>query len=227
MLSIYCDESGHLEHDKSSVMTIGGIYLPTYERKKIYQDIKNIKINHNIPIHREIKWTKVSQAKEAYYLDLINYFFENNLLSFRGIVIPDKTKLKHSEFNQTHDDFYYKMYYLTLVKILNLDEKIEVYIDIKDTNGLEKVKKLKKYLNNKARNPEKIVKIQQIRSHENSILQLADLIIGGITYKNRALTESKTKMMLANYIDKKSHCGITSTSYFNETKLNLLFFDKE
>lgn len=224
MLSIYCDESGHLEHDKSSVMTIGGIYLPTYERKKIYQDIKNIKINHNIPIHREIKWTKVSQAKEAYYLDLINYFFENNLLSFRGIVIPDKTKLKHSEFNQTHDDFYYKMYYLTLVKILNLDEKIEVYIDIKDTNGLEKVKK---YLNNKARNPEKIVKIQQIRSHENSILQLADLIIGGITYKNRALTESKTKMMLANYIDKKSHCGITSTSYFNETKLNLLFFDKE
>lgn len=50
MLSIYCDESGHLEHDKSSVMTIGGIYLPTYERKKIYQDIKNIKINHNIPI---------------------------------------------------------------------------------------------------------------------------------------------------------------------------------
>lgn len=227
MLSIYCDESGHLEHDKSSVMTIGGIYLPTYERKKIYQDIKNIKIKHNIPIHREIKWTKVSQAKEAYYLDLINYFFENNLLSFRGIVIPDKTKLKHSEFNQTHDDFYYKMYYLTLVKILNLDEKIEVYIDIKDTNGLEKVKKLKKYLNNKARNSEKIVKIQQIRSHENSILQLADLIIGGITYKNRALTESKTKMMLANYIDKKSHCGITSTSYFNETKLNLLFFDKE
>ena len=43
MISIYCDESGHLEHDNSNVMTIGGIYLPNYARKEVYRDIKEIK----------------------------------------------------------------------------------------------------------------------------------------------------------------------------------------
>lgn len=227
MLSIYCDESGHLEHDSSNVMTIGGIYLPTFERKKIYKEIKEIKLNNNIPPHREIKWTKVSRAKATYYTDLVNYFFDNDLLHFRGVVIPDKKKLRHKEFNQTHDDFYYKMYYLTLTKILNLDQSIQVYIDIKDTNGLEKVNKLQTYLNNKAKSPEKITKIQQIRSHENSILQLADLIIGGITYKNRGLSENDTKLQLANLIHERSNCGIINKSNYQETKLNLLFFDKE
>ncbi|MGJ0566436.1 DUF3800 domain-containing protein [Enterococcus innesii] len=227
MISIYCDESGHLEHDNSNVMTIGGIYLPNYARKEVYRDIKEIKEKNQIPSHREIKWTKVSQAKEQYYLDLVNYFFDNELLSFRGVVVPNKAKLRHKDFNQTHDDFYYKMYYLTLVKVLDLNEALDIYIDIKDTNGADKVGKLQRYLNNKARDVEKIKKIQQIRSHENSILQLADLIIGGITYKNRKLDTNKTKVKLADLIHERSNCGITSKSYFSEKKLNLLFFDKE
>lgn len=55
--------------------------------------------------HQEIKWNKVSKGKQTYYEDLINYFFDNELLRFRGVLLPNKSVLRHNEFSQSHDDF--------------------------------------------------------------------------------------------------------------------------
>ena len=41
-------------------------------------------------------------------MSLINYFFDDDDLHFRAIIIPDKSILDHDKYNQTHDDFYYK-----------------------------------------------------------------------------------------------------------------------
>ena len=227
MINIYCDESCHLEHDQQKVMAIGGIACPDYAKYNIYKDVKVIKQRYSIPIHQEIKWNKVSKGRLEYYEELINYFFDNELLRFRGVLLPDKSVLRHDDFNQNHDDFYYKMYYYTVSYFLNTEDDIEVYIDIKDTNSMQKIKKLEEVLHNKARNRSKdITKIQQIRSHENSILQLTDLLLGAMTYINRGLNSSEAKIQLCSLIKSKSLQCLTNTSSLNETKLNLLILDR-
>lgn len=227
MINIYCDESCHLEHDNQKVMAIGGIACPNYAKFNVYKDIKKIKEKHSIMPHQEIKWNKVSNSKQTFYKDLINYFFDNELLRFRGILLPDKSVLRHKEFKQNHNDFYYKMYYYTISYFLNQEDNIEVYIDIKDTNSIQRINKLKEVLHSKAKNRSKeVTKIQQIRSHENSILQLTDLLLGAITYINRDIYTSDTKLQLCSLIKKKASQSLTKTSPWSENKLNLLILDK-
>lgn len=227
MINIYCDESCHLENDQEKVMAIGGIACPDYAKYDVYKDIKKIKEKNNVPTHNEIKWNKVSKGKLSYYEDLINYFFDNELLRFRGVLLPDKSVLRHDEFEQTHDDFYYKMYYYTISYFLNAEDDIEVYIDIKDTNSIKKINKLEEVLCNKARNSSKAVtKIQQIRSHENSILQLVDLLLGAVTYINRDLESSNAKLQICSLIKSRSRQRLRETSSLSETKFNLLVLDR-
>lgn len=227
MINIYCDESCHLEHDQQKVMAIGGIACPNYAKFNVYEDIKKIKERHLIMSHQEIKWNKVSKGKQTYYEDLINYFFDNELLRFRGVLLPDKSVLRHNAFSQSHDDFYYKMYYYTISYFLNQEDDIEVYIDMKDTNSMKKIKKLEEVLHNKARNRSlEVTKIQQIRSHENSILQLTDLLLGAITYTNRDIHTSSAKLQLCSLIKARSSQSLTKTSSWSEGKLNLLILDR-
>ena len=226
MFNVYCDESGHLEHDEVNVMVIGGIAIDNEFRKKAYSDIKQIKIKYGIPIHREIKWTKVSKGELDYYKSLIDYFIENEQLRFRAIIVPDKTRLDHARFNQTQDEFYYKIYYDMLKKVLLNHDVIRVYIDIKDTNSSYKVEKLTKYLNNTYTAHRNDVKIMQIRSHENSLIQMADLLIGCVMYKNRNLTSSSAKLELVKYLESKINSSLNRTSYYSELKFNLLVMDR-
>lgn len=227
MINIYCDESCHLEHDQQKVMAIGGIACSNYAKFNVYEDIKKIKEKHSIMSHQEIKWNKVSKGEQTYYEDLINYFFDNELLRFRGVLLPNKSVLRHNEFSQSHDDFYYKMYYYTISYFLNQEDDIEVYIDIKDTNSMKKIKKLEEVLHNKARNRSKeVTKIQQIRSHENSILQLTDLLLGAITYINRDIHTSGAKLQLCSLIKARASQSLTKTSSLSEGKLNLLILDR-
>jgi len=109
--NIYCDESCHLEKDQQDVMVLGAIWCPLDKSKEIAIRIREIKRQHSLKQNFEIKWTKVSPAKLHFYLDLIDYFFDNSDLHFRALIVPDKAKLRHAEFNQSHDDFYYKMYF--------------------------------------------------------------------------------------------------------------------
>lgn len=226
MFNVYCDESGHLEHDEVNVMVIGGVAIDNEFRKKAYSDIKQIKIKYGIPIHREIKWTKVSKGELDYYKSLIDYFIENEQLRFRAVIVPDKTRLDHARFNQTQDEFYYKIYYDMLKKVLLNHDVIRVYIDIKDTNSSYKVEKLTKYLNNTYTAHRNDVKIMQIRSHENSLLQMADLLIGCVMYKNRNLTSSSAKLELVKYLESKINSSLNRTSYYSELKFNLLVMDR-
>ena len=227
MINIYCDESCHLEHDQQKVMAIGGIACSNYAKFNVYEDIKKIKEKHSIMSNQEIKWNKVSKGEQTYYEDLINYFFDNELLRFRGVLLPNKSVLRHNEFSQSHDDFYYRMYYYTISYFLNQEDDIEVYIDIKDTNSMQKIKKLEEVLHNKARNRSKeVTKIQEIRSHENSILQLTDLLLGAITYINRDIHTSSAKLQLCSLIKARASQSLTKTSSLSEGKLNLLILDR-
>ena len=223
IFNIYCDESCHLEHDRQSAMVLGAVWCPESQRASIARAIRELKTTHGLASSFEVKWTKVSPAKLDFYLALIDLFFSDPRLHFRGIVIPDKSKLDHSMFNQSHDDFYYKMYFQLLKVIFESGNRYRIYLDIKDTRSQQKVTKLHGYLANAQYdfNKEMVEWIQQVHSHEIEQLQLADVLIGALGYLHRGLQTSTAKQALIERIKVKSGFSLQRSTLPSEKKLNV------
>ena len=214
-INIYCDESCHLLKDKNKVMVIGGIICPDNCKKEIFKKIRELKTEYNIKPTTEIKWTKVSKSKENFYIALANYFFENKNLAFRAVLVPDKQKLNHEKYGQTHDEFYYKIYYDMLKKLFVPFYFWNIYIDEKDTNGSKKIKKLKKCLRDSD------IKIQEVKSRDVELIQMADIFLGAIAYKNRKLLSNSSKLAIINVIESHGYLLDETTPYIKE-KFNIL-----
>jgi hypothetical protein len=221
--NIYCDESCHLEKDHQQVMVLGAVWCPVERVREISTRLREIKLRHGLPADFEIKWTKVSPAKVQFYLDVIDYFFDDDDLLFRALIVPDKSLLRHAEFGQSHDDFYYKMYFDMLKVLFSPDARYRVYLDIKDTRGAVKIAKLHDVLcNNQYDFSRQIIeRVQLVRSHEVEPLQLADLLIGAVSYVNRNLSTSDAKQALVDRMRRRSGYGLTRTTLYREDKVNL------
>lgn len=221
--NIYCDESCHLEHDRQKSMVLGAIWVPKELTKQLFNELRQIKVQNNLPPAFEIKWNKVSNTKIEFYLNLIEYFFQNKDLHFRALVIPDKSVLDHEEWNQTHDDFYYKMYFDLLKVIFNPVNSYYIYIDIKDTRSQNKVLKLKEILRNNHYDYSKdiIMRVQQVRSNEVELIQLTDLMIGAISYLHRGLKTSEGKEQVIQRMRKLSGYSLVNSTLVKEEKCNI------
>lgn len=227
LYNIYCDESCHLENDRQQAMVLGAIWCKQENVKTIFNEIRAIKVNHGQSPRFNIKWNAISPSGLAFYTELINYFFSKPSLHFRGLVIPDKTLLDHDHHKQTHDDFYYKMYFDMLKVIFARSNQYSIYLDIKDTRSQEKVIKLTEVLRSSQYDFSSniIQKVQQVRSHEVELVQLTDLLIGAISYINRGLNTSTAKLAILDLIRNLSGYSLTRTTLYKEEKFNLFIWD--
>lgn len=223
LFNIYCDESCHLEHDGEKAMVLGGVWCPADKKDEIFRRLREIKEEHGLNKHFEIKWNKVSKGKLEFYMDVINYFFDNSDLHFRVLVVPNKSELKHEEFGHSHDTFYYKMYFNLLKTLFEPDCGYNIYIDIKDTRGQKKVDKLHEVLcnNHYDFNRELIKKVQQVRSEEVELVALADLLIGAMSYLHRGKTTSEAKLKLIERIKERSKYNLMASTLYRENKFNI------
>lgn len=220
---IYCDESTHLPHDKHPYMVLGALCCPKDKVEESSRRIAEIRAKHGLPPRLEIKWTSVSPAKLEFYLDIVDYFFDDNDLSFRSVIAP-KEGLCHDRFSQTHDDWYYKMMFYLIRNTLPGKDKSYIYIDKKDTLGGEKVRRLQEILANSQYdfNRQKVRRLQIVESHHVSLLQVADLLIGAINYENRGLHTSKAKLrLIARIKERAGRSTLTKSTLPNESKFNL------
>ncbi|WP_076418073.1 DUF3800 domain-containing protein [Colwellia sp. UCD-KL20] len=224
--NVYCDESCHLENDGHKAMVLGGVWCPTDKRQEISNRLKEIKVKHGLGRDFEIKWTKVSKGKLAFYIEIIDYFFDDDDFHFRGLVVPDKDGLNHGEYGQSHDEWYYKMYFVMLKSIFDPQAHYRVYIDIKDTLGAEKIESLHNVLCNNSWDFSRkmIERIQQIHSHESEQLQVADLLIGALSYLHRGLAENEAKLAIIKRIKDRSGYKLTHSTLIRESKFNLLIW---
>lgn len=225
-INIYCDESCHIQHDHQKVMLLGAIWCPEEKVNTLSNSIRSIKKRHGLIDRFEIKWTKVSPGAIDFYLDVIALFLNEEDLHFRVLVVPNKELLDHERFCQTHDDWYYKMYFDMLKTIFNPKCQYNIYIDIKDSRGGEKVKKLHEVLSNSIYDfSQKIIrKVQIIRSDEIELMQLADLLIGAVSYVNRGLNSSDAKLAIISEIKKQTGYSLTRSTLYREEKLNILIW---
>lgn len=223
IFNVYCDESCHLEHDGQPVMVLGAVWCPLEKTSEIASRIREIKIKHRLGPNFEVKWSKVSPAKQALYLELLDYFFDDDDLHFRALVVPDKTRLQHDAFGQTHDTWYYKMYFDMLKVLLSPHAEYRIYLDIKDTRSADKIRKLHDVLcNNMYDFDHKIItRVQTVRSHEVEQIQLTDFLIGAISYANRRLAASAAKSALVARMRERSGYSLGKTTLLREDKVNL------
>ncbi|MDH5035435.1 DUF3800 domain-containing protein [Chryseobacterium cucumeris] len=228
-VNIYCDESSHIESLKSStIMGLGALSCPTDHKEEVFKEIKNIKEKHGFNKNFEIKWSKVSSSKIAFYKDLVNYYFDNDFLGFRCVII-DKSKLNHSQHNTSHDEFYYKMIFLLIRELLHTDKSYKIYLDKKDTNGRKKIEKLHEFLCNKNYDYKKeIVKnVQEVVSHQIELVQICDLLMGAVCYENRKLDSNNGKVELINLIKERSGYSLTKKTFPSEHKFNILIWESK
>lgn len=223
LFNIYCDESCHLEHDGQKAMAIGGVWCPEERKDEIFRRIREIKVEHGLSRWMEIKWNKVSDGQLDFYMDVVNYFFDNSDLHFRVLVVPDKQMLRHGVFNQTHDTFYYKMYFDMLKTLFEPGYGYNIYVDIKDTRGQKKVEKLHEILcnNHYDFNREMIRRVQQVRSEEVELVAVADLLTGAVSYLHRGLETSAAKLRLIERIRNRSGYDLMRSTLYRENKFNV------
>lgn len=221
--NLYCDESCHLENDHQKAMVLGAVWCPADKNHEIYVHLRELKAKYGLNKDYELKWVKVSPSKLQYYLDIIDYFFDNQDLHFRCLVIPDKSNLDHSAYNQTHDDWYYKMYFEMIHAVLDPKSVYNIYLDYKDTHGSYKAAKLHDVLCNNVYDfsHQIIRKLQIIRSHEVELIQLTDLLIGAVAYVNRNLSSSSAKLAIIDRIKSRSGYNLVHKTLLREDKFNI------
>ena len=222
IINIYCDESCHLENEKCKTMVVACIRCPKEKVKEISNNIIEIKKKHKIWKFAEIKWTKVSESKRAFYVDLLNYFFESSFLRFRAIVI-DKSTLDHPARHQNHNTWYFKMIYYLVDKVLQVNKSYNVYVDKKENSyqARHELKLTEQFLKRDCED----IKFQNITSYQSEIMQLNDFIQGIVCYYNRGLHLNeegcKTKKELVKIVE--SH-GIKLGETNYDKKFNILFW---
>lgn len=221
-INIYCDESTHLPADGMPYMVLGAVACFDSKTREASQRIADIKVKHGLHRDFEIKWSKVSMSKVDFYEDVIDYFFDDDDLGFRGVIAP-KGGLDHSQFSQTHDEWYYKMMFLLLRELILPEHRMRVYLDKKDTRGGQKVRKLHEVMANSQYDFDKrwIERFQIIESHHVAQIQVADLLAGAINYANRGLDTSQAKQQLIRRVKERSTYDLTRSTLPSEKKFNV------
>lgn len=224
LYNIYCDESCHLLNDHNKAFVLGAVWVEKEKSQQIFEELRELKRKHNLSTDFEAKWTKVSLGKADYYEELVQYFFNNPDLHFRGVVVPDKGILNHSAFAQDHNTWYYKMFYVLLNVILKENSEYNLYLDIKDTQSNIKVMELKKILNIASVEDVAVSKAQQIRSHEVELMQIVDILSGALSYTHRGLEGNEGKKKLIEVIEKSIGKKMLTSSAVDEDKFNVLIW---
>ncbi len=213
---LYCDESCHLPADGEPNMLLGLVSCPVGEVAPAHTKLRALAATSGLEPHFEAKWTKLSPARLPHYLSLLEWFFapEQDALSFRALVLPDKARLYAALPETARDHLYYRLYYQLLRAAVEPENRHRIFLDTKDTRGGQKISKLRDLLQLDAgdslQTAKAIQDIQLVRSHEIGLLQLTDLFLGAIAYARRGLHSSAAKLAFIHALEEKIGSPLTA-----------------
>ena len=215
IFKIYTDES---RQTKEKYMLFSGICVFQHSIDDVEDLIKKFKDKNNM--HKELKWQKVSKNKIEEYKRFVDLFFDLlcfGKISFKCLII-DTHRLNNKTYNNNSKLLgFYKMYYQLFwwfgreylltdhTKFILHPDKIKSKYSL---NELKEIlnKRIRKYFKINGITPYK--SIEPLDSKKSLILQLNDIILGGIGYSKNGYLQleksSKAKKELCNYILKKS-----------------------
>ena len=202
---IYCDESrpellvprGQV-NEKFSLL--GSLWLPDHNREATKQHIKSLRAKHGT--WGELKWTKVSNSKLEFYKELVDLFFDQELLSFRAIAINSSQLNVKVHHNNDPELGYYKFYYQLLSHRLRAGDEYAIYMDHRKNRVPTRLHQLKLVLS-RAKPQSTVKNLQAIPSRESDLLQLCDVLLGltqsRLNASNRGSTAKETLLAHAEH----------------------------
>jgi len=204
-------------------MVLGAVWCPEEKKAEITQRLIEIKKRHLFDHSDEFKWVKISSNHYKAYLDYLDYFFDDDDLHFRGLIIPDKSLLDHEKFGQSHDEWYYKMFFHLLSPLIDPKSRYSISLDYKDTNGAKRILKLREVLCNNFYDFDRTIieQILLVKSHHVELMQMTDILIGALTYNIRGLATNTGKIEIIDRIKKRTGYKLTSSTLLREEKFNL------
>jgi hypothetical protein len=207
-------------------MVLGSVWCSDNKVKEINKRIREIKQKYGLSDNYELKWTKISKNHYKLYLDVIDYFFDDDDLHFRGVIVPDKSMLKHEEFQQSHDLWYYKMFFILFKTILDPQSTYRIYLDYKDNQGGARIRKLRDVLCNNYYDfsREIITNIQLVKSDQVELIQITDVLTGALSYLHRGLISNLGKNVIIDRIKERSGYTLMNNTLYREKKVNLLIW---
>ena len=220
MIEVYCDESRpetiFSQNSVDRYMIIGGIWVNHSERKKVKNKISYLKKKYGI--HGEVKWTKVSPMSLEFYKEVLNYFFKNENLRFRCIVV-DSYKLDLEKYHNSDGELgFYKFYYELLNKWIEGNEVYRIYLDNKSNKDGNRLHELKSILNKVSFSS--IESVLSINSNESIFVEIVDILIGAVGYKYHNYGRSEAKNTLLEIIENNIGGPISGTAP-TERKFNV------
>ncbi len=215
---IYCDESGQelfkSRKEGDYFALIGGIWIKAEVRDAIKSAIKELRHEHCI--YGEAKWRRVSAHALPFYKSLVDLFFESEL-RFRVMVIrSDELNMRLHENDS--ELMFYKFYYFMLKGWIEDFCDYRIFADVRTNRVYGRLKVLKRTLERS--NLTSTVEVQSIPSSESPIMQLADVLIGAVSYKYHKRSESEPKLNLIRHIEQKLDREISATGQY-ERKFNV------
>jgi hypothetical protein len=216
VIHFYCDESCHLPADGEPNMLMGLLACPAEQIAASHAALRDLAKASGLEPHFEAKWTKLSPARLPHYLSLLEWFFapEQEALSFRALVLPDKSRLYAALPDTARDHLYYRLYYQLLRGAVEPENRHRIFLDTKDTRGREKISKLRDLLQLDAGDSMQTAKaiqdIQLVRSHEIALMQLTDLFLGAIAYSRRGSQTSPAKLAFIRALEEKIGSPLTA-----------------
>ncbi len=226
--NIYLDESS-IDNPTNQKMVIGGVFVMREKAKEVSKLIKKIKVAHSF--HSEIKWTKVDKRKFSFYSDLASQLLslDPEVFSFHCIVVP-KNKVNYKLYHNGDKELAFFKFTYELLKQRVKDKKTYyIFPDFKPTRVRERTKNLQSYLSGHAyfNKQECIIKhVQAYDSHENVLIQIADLFCGAVGYVHNNFPEDTPKSDLTKIIAKGlNRNDLSFCSYRSENKFNIFCID--
>lgn len=235
--NIYLDESSK----SHQFLTIGGLLIPQYREVEIITDIERIKAEFNK--QSELHWNKLGRHYYSLYKTIIEYTFhliDSNKAHFKAIIFNtnqiDYNQIENNDIDYTIRNMTYHLMNNQCVKpYYPFDNNIEfklLYDCINDSkyplpnyldmfnNGIKKKSNLTK---------NHIESIEYVDSKKSKIIQLSDILIGGIGYYKNYIQKNKgeknEKYNLSTIIiDKIGENNINFSSQIDNNKYSIWNF---
>lgn len=223
-INIYCDESRY-SNPTDRFLVIGAVKCPRDRKRALVGELNDLKREYGVG--GEFGWKTVSKSRGAFYEAVVDWFLKADDLRFRCVVAN-----KDNLWSRDAEDGFYVVYHQLFNHWLVNCNSYHVYLDEKRNSKRWQVNKLKSKTEAHMPNGCKLVCVEEVRSRECALVQLADFLIGCLGYSWNGHTDpakypdcSKFKCELCAYLAKGlNRPTLRFSTWASETKFNVFRF---
>lgn len=210
---VYADES---RQNASRFMLFGALFVPRGAAEEaLLADIAALRVR--LHLTAEMKWNKVSRAKQEAYREFIDVLFPHPEAAFRCLVV-DTHKIDYRQHHNSDKELgFYTFYGYALSRNMDAAHRYLVFTDARSNRLPNRLSDLKDTINAywqaKGVAGDIVRNVEPRVSKDSDLLQLVDVLLGAVGYAIEEYDTSPPKVALVEHLkacigeDLRTHRG--------------------